>query len=450
MGKKYVPYHIHSDYSLLDSCTKFKEYVDKCVELGYESIASTEHGNVYNWVEKKLYCDNVGIKYIHGCEVYLTELLYHTNPDGSTYKIRDNYHTILLARNLDGVKELNELISISNDKDHFYFKPRLSFDEFLCISNNIIKTSACLASPLNKKNLQKTRDIIQLKYNEVLEKLNSVDENISEKDLEILKRIEYNISEELNYNFDAYEKIARAYDFLEIQPHINSDDQKDFNVDLISLHNTISTPLIVGTDTHSIDKYKAECRSILQKSKRIEFTNEDEFDLTFKTYEEITDMFKEQGVLKESIYVEALENTNKMAALCENFELDVSIKYPHMYEDDEKIFEERVWKMLDEKIKSGIIPSNQIDKFKENIIEEIRVFKKVDMCGFMLSMSEIMCWCRDNGIPTGPNRGSVGGSCVAYVTNVTDLNPVQWGTIFSRFCNEDRVEVGDYIMVSAA
>ena len=141
-NKNYTVYHLHDEDSLLDSCTNYKLYIDKAVELGQKAIAFTNHGNIYNWIERKMYCDEKGIKYIHGVECYLTEQL---EP-----KVRDNYHTILIAKNQNGFKELNKLIDLSTQEDHFYYKPRLSFDEFFNISDNIIKISACLASPLSK------------------------------------------------------------------------------------------------------------------------------------------------------------------------------------------------------------------------------------------------------------------------------------------------------------
>ena len=154
MGQKmtnnnYVVYHLHTEQSLLDSCTNYKDYVDRAVELEQKAIAFTEHSNVFNWVEKKMYCDEKGIKYIHGVECYLTEQL---EP-----KVRDNYHTILLAKNYEGVKEINRLCYIASQPDHFYYRPRLSFDEFLGISDNVIKISACLASPLNLHGENETR-----------------------------------------------------------------------------------------------------------------------------------------------------------------------------------------------------------------------------------------------------------------------------------------------------
>ena len=139
---KYFCYHKHTDYSLLDSCTNYKDYIDYEVSLGHTATAFTEHGKPSGWVKKKMYCDEKGIKYIHGVECYLTESLEN--------KVRDNYHTVLLARNLDGVKEINALISKSTQADHFYYTNRVTFDEFLSLSDNVIKISACLASPLNE------------------------------------------------------------------------------------------------------------------------------------------------------------------------------------------------------------------------------------------------------------------------------------------------------------
>ena len=391
MGLNYTPYHLHSDYSLLDSCTQYKEYIDRASELEMKAIAFSEHGKLSGWFKKMQYCKKKGIKYIHAVECYLTESL---EP-----KIRDNYHTILIAKNMEGLKELNLIIGKSFNKDHFYYNNRISFDEFLSLSDNIITTSACLASPLNK------------------------------------------LSKDNLY----YEKLINRYDFLEIQPHDDS-DQKKFNIDLACLSEQYNKPLIAGTDTHSVSKYKAECRKILMKYKRQSYGNEDNFDLVFKTYDELVDAFEKQDALPSSIYLTAIENTNVLADMIDGYDIDTSSKYPLLYgskEADHEKFIERINTKFQEKIEKGIIPSEQIEPFKKAIDEEIRVFTKLGMDGFMLSMSEILEWCHNNGIVTGTARGSVGGSRVAYVTDIIDLNPETWGTLFSRFCNESRQELGD-------
>lgn len=392
--KNYCVYHLHSHDSLLDSCTSYKEYVELAKGLGMTAIASTEHGKPLSWVSKKLLCDEAGIKYIHGVEIYLTENL---EP-----KVRDNYHTVLLAKNFEGVKEINRLICMSSDEEHFYYTNRISFDEFLNISNNVIKTSACLASPLNK----------------------------------------------LPDDHPRYLELAQHYDYLEVQPHI-CEDQVLYNKRIVELAKKTGKPLIAGTDTHNSSKYKAECRSILMIRKKKSYGNEDDFDLTWKTRSELEEMFARQGALTEQEYMEAIENTNRMADSVEGFELDKSIKYPILYgsrEEDERRFNELVERKFKEKIECGIIPCHQKEAFEEAIAEEMRVFKKLDMSGFILSMAELIGWCKENGMAIGTARGSAGGSRVAYVTDIIDLNPETWHTVFSRFCNEDRTEIGDRLV----
>lgn len=384
----YVVYHLHDEMSLLDSVTKFTDYVDMAVENKMKAIACTNHGNIYHWIERVLYCQKKGIKYLHGCEVYLTETLED--------KIRDNYHTVLIAKNQEGIKELNTLVGLATRKDHMYYKPRLSFKEFLNISDNIIKISACLQSPLNRY------------------------------DKETL----------------LYEKVSKHYDYYEIQYH-NCDDQREYNYYLYELSKKNNIPLIVGTDTHSSSKYKAECRTMRQYSKNITFENEDEFDLTFKNYQELLDMFSLQdGKIPKEDILEAINNTNIMADTCEEIVLDVSFKYPILSNNDEETLKKRINKMYAEKVEKGIIDGHN-PKYIENIHEEFRVLKKIGMLSFMLFMSEMIEWCENNGIPTCPCRGSVGGSTLAYITGITDVDPIRWNTYFSRFANEDRKEIGD-------
>ena len=389
--KSYIMYHCHSDYSLLDSATNFQDYVDLAVQNNMRALSISEHGIPWNWCEKWAACKAAGIKYIHSVEIYLTENLDE--------KVRDNYHTVLMAKNMEGVKELNKLISMSSDEHHFYYVNRISFEEFLEISDNIISTSACLASPLNK----------------------------------------------LDESNPFYEKLVRKYDFLEVQAHIHP-DQRAFNEKLLGLSKKYNKLLIAGTDTHSSSKYKAECRSILMHAKGKTYGDEDYFDLSFKTYDELADMFARQGALPEDEYLRAIENTNLLHEMCDDIELDCSIKYPILYgsyDEDRRRFEQTVADKFEDKIRTGVIPSEQKDGFEKAISEEMEVFKKLDMCGFMLSESEMISWCKDQGMAIGPARGSVAGSRIAYITDIIDLNPETWHTNFARFANVNRVEPGD-------
>lgn len=389
--KSYTMYHCHSDYSLLDSCTKYTDYIDLAVRDGSRALSISEHGKPLNWTEKWAACKNAGLRYIHSVEIYLTESLDE--------KVRDNYHTVLMAKNMDGVRELNRLVSMSCDKEHFYYTNRLSFEEFIAMSDNIMSTSACLASPLWR----------------------------------------------LPEGHPMIERLLHKYTFLEVQGH-NHPEQVRFNERLLQWSRQYGIPLIAGTDTHSSTPYKAECRAVLLSAKGKSYGDEDAFDLTYKTYDELVEMFKRQGVLSDSEIEEAIQNTNLLYEMTEDIELDTSIKYPILYgsrERDEEEFEKSVKEGLKEKIDAGIIEPDQIEGFNESITEEMRVFKKLGMTGFMLCQSELIKWCKSQGFAIGTARGSVGGSRIAYLTDIIDLNPEQWKTVFSRFANEDREEIGD-------
>lgn len=407
-NNNYTCYHLHSTFSLLDSTTNYKDYIDYASSLGQKAICFTEHGNLYSWANKWMYARSKGLKYMIGAEFYLTETLEE--------KIRDNYHTVLIAKNADGVKELFKLNKISTkDKTfgadcHVYYKNRITFEEFLNISDNIIKISACLQSPL-------------WKY------WNKVDNNECYYD---------NGSEWLD-------KLLNHYDYYEIQYH-NNLEQIEFNKRLYEASKKYNKPLIVGTDTHSLNQYKAECRTVLQygKTDRAWGDEENECDLTYKTYTELVDMFKIQDSLPMDVVLEAIENTNRMAdTVVDDYGIDTkTAKYPILYGDkDEEVMWERINNGYKEKVAIGEIEDNS--QYLKNAEEEMRVFKKTNMIGFMLSMSLIIKWAKDNGIAVGFARGSCSGSTVAYLTDITDVDPVIRHTVFSRFCNEDRVELGD-------
>lgn len=399
-----VYFHLHDDTSncngFADSCTSYKDYIKLAKKAGHKAIAFSDHGGIYDWIKKKQDCDKAGIKYIHGIEAYMCTTL-EADERG--------FHIGLYAKNWDGVKELNMLVSISTSKGvledntdrHFYYNPRLSLSEIMNTSNNIIITTACLASILwQKKDSQETQLFLDW----------------------------------MSKNSDRC--------FLEIQYH-NHKDQKDYNNLLYSWSQKYGIRLIAGTDTHSSNAYKAECRKILQKSKDSYYGDEDSFDLTWKTYDELVEMFKIQNALPEDVYMEAIHNTIVFADMIEEFKLDKSFKYPNLYGNDvEKIWRDSILKKFNEKKEKGIINTNKLFDYKNRIKEEFDAMTKQGMESFMLFMAELIEWCDENNIPHG-DRGSVGGSTIAFITGITDIDPLVWGTVFSRFCNADRISLAD-------
>ncbi len=144
----YTIYHLHSDLSNgvtnIDSVTKYGAYIERAKQCGMKAMGFSEHGSTFEWWHKKCEIEAAGMTYIHAVEAYLTASL--------TEKIRDNYHCVLIAKNYRGFLELNRLISTSFHRDdgHFYYVPRISFEELFATSDDILITTACVGGVLGK------------------------------------------------------------------------------------------------------------------------------------------------------------------------------------------------------------------------------------------------------------------------------------------------------------
>jgi DNA polymerase-3 subunit alpha len=383
----YTIYHLHSDFSLLDSATKYDDYIYKAKESGMLSIGFSEHSSVFNWIKKKQKCDENEIKYIHGQEFYITLSLEE--------RVRDNWHCILIAKNLDGIKELNRLSSIGYNRDgHYYYDPRISLQELITTSNNIIVTSACLGGILNSGN-----------------------ENVEKVFLDFM--------------IDNKDRC-----FLEVQHH-NNEEQFAYNKKLLDLSNHYGLRLIAGTDTHSLDKKHEKLRTILQKSKNINFPNEESWDLVFKTYDELVESYAVQNSLPKNVYMEAIENTNVMADMVEHFDLSLEYKYPKIYENSDEIFKEKVY----EGLKNKGLGDNK--DYIKRIEYETKAIAKNGAIDYLLLQEKITSWCRNNDIMPGYSRGSVSGCLCAYLLGITDIDSLKFNMNFERFMNAERVSLSD-------
>ena len=339
------------------------------------------------------------MKYIHAEEFYITEKI-NIDENGNPIKLRDNWHCLLIARNFDGVKELNRLASKSfNRKDgHYYYTPRIEFADLLNTSENIIISTACLGGILNHAS-----DKIQKQF---------VDFMIQHKE--------------------------RC--FLEIQHH-NVLDQKVYNKKLYELSQKYGLQLVACTDTHSLNDEHAEGRRILQLSKNIHFDDEEGWDMTFKSYDELCDAYEKQNSLPREIYLEAIENTNKIADMIEPFDINKKTKYPHIYDNPDKTFKTKINEAYKNHpyLKSRY-PNSQVIK---RIREEYEVYKKVGAIDFMLLETYLREWEKDNDIQCGYGRGSVSGSLIAYALGITQMDSIKFNLNFFRFMNPGRVTNAD-------
>lgn len=399
----YVVLHCHSDMSNgvtnIDSVSKYQDYVKRAQELGMIALAISEHGSVFDWHGKKEAIEKAGMKYVHAAEFYVTEKI-ETDKNGNPIKLRDNWHCLLIARNFEGVKEINRLASKSfNRKDgHYYYAPRIEFADLLSTSDNIIISTACLGGILNRA------------------------------------------SEEVQQRFIDFMVAHKERCFLEIQHH-DVFDQKLYNKKLYELSKKCGLRLVACTDTHSLNEEHAEGRKILQRSKNIYFDDEEGWDLTFKSYAELCAAYREQGALPEEVYLEAIENTNVIANMVETFEVDRHTKYPHIYDDPDKTFKAKI----NEAYKRH--PYLKTRYSSEQVIRQIReeydVYKKVGAIDFMLLETYLREWERKNDIQCGYGRGSVSGSLIAYALGITQMDSLKFNLNYFRFMNPARVTNAD-------
>lgn len=394
-----VHLHLHSmdsnPYSGLevDSITPFGAYIKKAKECGMKAIAFTEHGSVLHNVEKKQMCEKHGIKYIHAEEFYVTEEI-------NTEKlVRDNYHCCLYAKNKEGVRELNYLSSKSFNREdgHFYYNPRITMDELESTSDNILVLTACTGGILCKGT-----------------------PTIQERFLKFL--------------------IANKHRcWLEIQPH-NFDMQVKYNQYLYTLATKYNMKLIATTDVHAINKDHMDGRAIMQKGKGVVFHDEDDCDLTFKTYDEMIAAFEKQFALPKGIYTKAIQETEVFADLIEDYALDYSHKYPRF-----KNAEQEFLKRISDGVKERGI--NKLPNYKTEYVprikEEFDTYKHNDAIDFMLLDSDYKTWMSKNGMHCGVSRGSVSGSLIAYLLHNTDVDSVKYKLNFQRFMNTERVSLAD-------
>lgn len=355
----------------------------------------SEHGSVFEWWHKKQAIEAAGMKYIHAAEIYLTETLEE--------KVRDNYHCVAIAKNYEGFKELNRLISNSfNRKDnHFYYVPRVTIDELFETSDDIIITSACVGGVLGKA------------------------------------------PEELQKRFLDFMSKNKHRCFLEIGHHPDN-KQVLYNKLIHSMSASYGIPLIAGTDTHVLNALHEKGRTMLQRAKDIIFPDEEGWDLKFHDYDELVIAYKNQLSLAEEVYMQAINNTNVLADMVESFEIDRSSKYPHIYENPEETFRSKINAAREQHPYLNKRYSTQSKEVLNKVIDtEFDIYKKTNSIDFMLLQTYLREWEKKNGIQCGYGRGSVSGSMIAYILGITQMDSLKFDLNMFRFLNPERVSNAD-------
>ena len=399
--------HTHTEYSLLDGSNKIKEYVKRVKELGMNSAAITDHGNMYGVVEFYKTAKANDINPIIGCEVYVAP---NSRFDRETSHGDDRYyHLILLAENNTGYANLMKIVSIGFTEG-YYYRPRVDFETLERYHEGLICLSACLAGEI-------PRYIVRGFYDEAKE-------------------------------------IARKYQdcfgkdnfFLELQDH-GIDDQKLVNQQLLRMSKELEIGLVCTNDVHYTYESDAEAHDVLlciQTGKKVSDEDRMRYDggqFFVKSEEQMRALFP--------YATEAIENTQKIADRCNvtlefgNYKIP-KYEVPEGYDSAEAFLTELCEKGFREKyIGCGEYSADELKKIHADMDYELGIIKTMGFIEYILIVWDYINWCRTHDCWVGPGRGSAAGSRVCYCTGITDIDPVKYNLLFERFLNPERVSMPD-------
>lgn len=392
--------HVHSHYSLLDGMAKIGDLVKKAKELGMPALALTDHGNMYGAVEFYDKAKEAGIKPIIGVEAYVTENRHERGENGRGER---PFHLVLLAKNLEGYRNLLKITSIAH-LEGFYYKPRVDKEILRRYSSNLIALTACAAGEIPR--------LIELKkYDKALEKIQEYSEIFGEGNL-----------------------------YLELQPHARyaelNEKIKEFSV-------KTGVPLVSSCDIHYVNAEDKQAQDVLvcvQSGKKIDDTDRlslTEFDLYFKTPEEMRSAFMDVP--------EAADNTLKIAELC-NLDLPLGKHLlPAFPTPEGKTPDDYLYELCEKgaKEKYGQPIAELSPEMKERFDFEFGVIKRMGFPSYLLIVQDFISWARSQGIVVGPGRGSAAGSFICYLLGITSIDPLKYNLLFERFLNPDRISMPD-------
>ena len=400
---KFIHLHTHSHYSLLDGLSKLEDLVDLAKKDKMPAMAITDHGNMYGAIEFYKLAKKEGIKPIIGVEAYMTagSRLDKITEAGGTKRY---YHLTLLAKNMEGYKNLIKLVTIAN-LEGYYYKPRMDKEILRKHSAGIIALSGCLGGELSQTVMRadmEKADALVKEYQEIFGKENY---------------------------------------FIEIQCHPSVENDKPVRENLIALAKKHGVDVVATQDSHypCTDDHEAH-NTLLQintqgdnkEGARFEFSND---DFSFMSTEKALEVFKDA---EESC--EAVTNTMKIADMC-NLELELG-KWDFKIEAG-KTYAEK----LRELTYAGFerLKLKETPEIKARVEYELKIISDKGYEPYFLVVGDLLRHAKENGILT-TIRGSVAGSMVTYLLGITNVNPIEYKLPFERFLHSRRPSAPDIDM----
>ena len=404
----FVHLHCHTDYSLLDGACEIDQLMQIAVEQKMPAVAMTDHGNLFGAVEFYNAARAAGVHPVIGCEVYVSQQGHKTRSDTDRYN-----HLVLLCENQEGYRNLIQLVS-TGYLDGFYYKPRIDLDLLSQHSKGLIALSACLRGHI----------------------------------AEALLADQYADAKRLAYTYS--DLFGRNNFFLEVQDH-HLDQDKRLTPELNRLSHETGLPLVATNDTHYLRRDDARAHELLlciQTGKFLSDPNRMRWnspDFYLKSHAEMLELF---GELEE-----AVDRTWQIAHRC-NVSLE-KVKEPFPKFDvpeghsTDTYFEyvarqgfERRRPRLEALRAEGRL-KHELAEYVERLDREIQMIQTMKFSGYFLIVWDFIRYAKGRGIPVGPGRGSAAGSLVSYAMSITDIDPLEYGLLFERFLNPERVSLPD-------
>jgi len=394
----FVHLHVHTEYSLLDGAARIEELVSQAAAYDMPALAITDHGNMYGAIEFYKEAKKQGVKPILGSEVYVAPRSRFSREGKKDEKA---HHLVLLAKNNQGYQNLLKLVSLGF-LEGFYYKPRVDRELLTEYSDGLICLSGCLAGKVAKGVL-----------NEQIE--------------------------EVKATIESYQDIFGKDNFyLELQDQ-GLREEKMVNHELLKLSKELDIPVVATNDVHYLKEEDAQAHDVLlciQTGKnlsdedRMKFPN-DQFYL--KSGDEMETVFADAP--------QAIKSTLEIAKRC-NVDLDFDQIYlPHYEVPAEHDLSSylRNLCLTGAEERYGEIT----EEVRERLDYELEIIEEMGYPAYFLIVWDFIKYAREEGIMVGPGRGSAAGSLVSYVLGITDLDPLEYGLIFERFLNPQRVSMPD-------
>ena len=394
--------HVHTEYSLLDGAARIGDLVARAKELGFESLAITDHGVMFGVIDFYRECRKNGIKPVIGCEVYTAARTLH---DKDAEKDKHMGHLVLLAKNNQGYRNLMKIVSEAY-RHGFYYKPRVDKNLLRQYSDGIIALSACLAGEVQYRLMNRDYDGARKEALDMLE-----------------------IFGEGNY-------------YLELQDQ-GLEEEARILPDMKKLHDETGIPFVATNDVHYVRREDSVAQDVLMciqmgttvdDDSRMRFAN-DQFYL--KSEDEMRRIFAN--------IPEACDNTAKIAQQC-----DVTFTFGELHLPDFQVPEGFTKKAyLRSLCEKGLAEryaqaeEGELESLKERLDYELSTIENMGYVEYFLIVWDFINYARSHGIMVGPGRGSAAGSIVAYTLRITDIDPIKYSLIFERFLNPERVSMPD-------